>query len=445
MWRDGQSWLSAKAERQHSRMSGTSIKVDGLSKRYRIGTREDSHDTLVGMVTAMLKAPIRNFKRLRKLINFSNNSEKDIVWALRDVSFQVDEGDVLGIVGRNGAGKSTLLKILSRITDPTSGYVEITGRVSSLLEVGTGFHPELTGRENVFLNGTILGMTKKEVHSKFDQIVAFSGMEKFIDTPIKWYSSGMQVRLAFSVAAHLDPQIMIVDEVLAVGDAEFQKKCLGKMENVAQSGRTVLFVSHNLNAIHSLCPKSLFLENGKVMNYGKTGDIIYQYLNTVLKKEKSLPLEQRTDRYGNGDVKVSSFRVLDAHNNEVPYLESGSDYYFEVGYVNRNNTMVDDFVACIDIYDEGNERVLLFCSDYTHDKIILNGGKGLITCHVKNLPLANGNYSFQVHLSDSKRVVLDLIKEVTSLAVNGGNYFGTGSQGDPEYCKILHHSSWSYG
>lgn len=424
-------------------MGYTTIKVENLSKRYRIGSREKSTDTFVGMIASIIKAPFQNYKRLRNLVNFDKNSDNDIIWALRDVSFQLEQGDVLGIVGRNGVGKSTLLKVLSRITDPTSGFIEITGRVSSLLEVGTGFHPELTGRDNVYLNGTILGMTKKEIDIKFDQIVEFSEMEKFIDTPVKWYSSGMKVRLAFSVAAHLDPEIMIVDEVLAVGDVEFQKKCLGKMENVSQGGRTVLFVSHNLNAIHSLCPKSIFLDKGSVVDFGKTGDIIYQYINTVLKNENALPLDQRTDRIGSGTVKVSSFRVLDAKKNEIQYMESGKDYCFEIGYVNNDKQELENILAYIDIYDEKNDRVLLFGSVYTKDKIKLNADKGFINCFVNELPLAGGRYYFQVHLSNGK-FALDIIKEVASIPVNGGDFFGTGSLGDPEYCKILHHANWSY-
>lgn len=425
-------------------MNDISIKVENLSKRYRIGTRERSSDTFVGALGAMLKAPFNNYKRLKKLIKFSDTAnDSDVIWALRNVSFHLQQGDVLGIVGRNGAGKSTLLKILSRITDPTSGYIEITGRVSSLLEVGTGFHPELTGRENVYLNGTILGMTKGEIDTKFDQIVAFAEMAKFIDTPIKWYSSGMKVRLAFSVAAHLEPEIMIVDEVLAVGDTEFQKKCLGKMQNVAQAGRTVLFVSHNLNAINALCPKSILMDGGTVKNFGKTGDIIFEYMDSIVSEERGLPLDQRTDRRGTGDVKVRSFKILNGDKKEASYLESGQDYSFEIGYINFSGQAINNVVACIDVYDEKNVRVLLFGSHFTGHNININASAGHITCSVKNLPLANGNYHFSVFLSHAGRVILDLITDVSPITVNGGNFFGTGSQGEPNCCKILHHAEWA--
>ncbi len=276
------------------------ISVENLSKAYRIGLKEEVPDTFVGAMTGWLKAPVRNWRRLKSLNTFnepvadsavavaeageevaSGNGQAeadDILWALKDVSFEVHEGEVVGIIGRNGAGKSTLLKILSRITEPTHGRAVIRGRVSSLLEVGTGFHPELTGRENIYMNGTILGMRKKEIDKKFDEIVDFSGVEKFLDTPIKRYSSGMQVRLAFAVAAHLEPEILIIDEVLAVGDAEFQKKCLGKMQDVAKGGRTVLFVSHNMAAVESLCSRGLLACDGSIVHDSSASDSVQQYL-----------------------------------------------------------------------------------------------------------------------------------------------------------------------
>jgi lipopolysaccharide transport system ATP-binding protein len=267
------------------RINDLAIKVEKISKRYRIGLKEELHDSFGGAVFDFIKSPLKNYRKYRSLYKFEdiensdgNGIAKDVIWALRDVSFDVKRGEVLGIIGRNGAGKSTLLKILCKITDPTSGFAEIKGRVSSLLEVGTGFHQELTGRENIYLNGTILGMTKKEVDRKFDEIVDFSGVEKFLDTPVKRYSSGMIVRMAFSVAAHLEPEILLIDEVLAVGDVDFQRKCLNKMEDVGREGRTVLFVSHNMPAITRLCDRAILLDEGRIMQDGSADQVVSRYL-----------------------------------------------------------------------------------------------------------------------------------------------------------------------
>ncbi|MEA1866699.1 MAG: ABC transporter ATP-binding protein [Thermodesulfobacteriota bacterium] len=260
------------------------IKVEGISKCYRIGLKEQVHDSMGGAIINFIKNPLKNYRKYRSLYKFDDVKDNsfaesaDIIWALRDVSFTVKKGEVLGIIGRNGTGKSTLLKILAKITDPTTGLAEIHGRVSSLLEVGTGFHPELTGRENIYLNGTILGMRKTEIDRKFDEIVDFSGVEKFMDTPVKRYSSGMRVRVAFAVAAYLEPEILIIDEVLAVGDEEFQKKCLGKMREVGQAGRTVLFVSHNMPAVTRLCSRTILLEEGQILKDGSSRDVISAYL-----------------------------------------------------------------------------------------------------------------------------------------------------------------------
>ena len=282
-------------------MSDTVIAVENLTKRYLIGQAEQRHETLVGSLISALMAPIRNARNLARLdASRVAGDATDILWAFDDVSFDVKRGEVLGIIGRNGAGKSTLLKILSRITEPTSGWVGIKGRVASLLEVGTGFHPELTGRDNVYMNGTLLGMTKREIDRKFDEIVDFSGVERFLDTPVKRYSSGMQVRLAFAVAAHLDPEILIVDEVLAVGDYEFQRKCLGKMEEVAEGGggRTILFVSHNMGMVRSLCSRCLYLKAGRVVAEGATEEIIDLYEhNQVTDGQNGFFRQPPDDRY----------------------------------------------------------------------------------------------------------------------------------------------------
>ncbi len=262
------------------------LKVENLSKCYRIGVKDSLHDNFAQTFIDWVKSPLKNFRKYKSLYNFddinleTNEEQADILWALRDVSFEIQKGEVVGIIGFNGAGKSTLLKILAKITDPTGGRAMIRGRIASLLEVGTGFHPELTGRENVYLNGTILGMRKKEIDRKFDAIVDFSGMEKFIETPVKRYSSGMKVRLAFAVAAHLEPEILLIDEVLAVGDVRFQKKCMEKMNEVSHEGRTVLFVSHNMAAVTRLCPRVILLKSGKVQIDDTAHRVVSSYLET---------------------------------------------------------------------------------------------------------------------------------------------------------------------
>lgn len=276
-------------------MSESVIEVRDISKRYRVGVHKKSN-TLAEHLKDSILYPIKNFQRISNLRKFSDENDPTIYWALRDINFDVKEGEVLGIVGHNGAGKSTLLKILSRITEPTTGRASIKGRVSALLEVGTGFHHELTGRDNIYMNGTILGMRKKEIDRKFDEIVAFSGIERHIDTPVKFYSSGMTVRLAFSVAAHLEPEILIIDEVLAVGDAEFQKKCLGKMEDVAHQGRTVLFVSHNLTAVKNLCTRALLLKQGKIIKIDTPESVVNSYLSDKLfAHREGIEIEKLTD------------------------------------------------------------------------------------------------------------------------------------------------------
>ena len=296
-------------------MSDTVISVENVSKLYRIGKAEQRHDNLVSELTSLLKSPFRKLRDLYRLNTYRDNGDsEDTIWALKDVSFEVKRGEVLGIIGRNGAGKSTLLKILSQITEPTKGRIRIRGRVASLLEVGTGFHPELTGRENVYLNGTILGMTKKEIDRKFDEIVDFSGVEKFLDTPIKRYSSGMKVRLAFAVAAHLEPEILVIDEVLAVGDAEFQKKCFGKMEEVARYGRTVLFVSHNMNAVNRLCSRATLLIDGELILESNVSEVVNHYLTAGTTTTSGFSTEQSPDK----ELEIIEVRLLDDIYDTIP-------------------------------------------------------------------------------------------------------------------------------
>ena len=283
-------------------MVDIAVRAEHLGKAYQIARRgaRSGYKTLQEDVVGWLKRP---FKR------GSGASNRETFWALKDVSFEVKHGEVLGIIGRNGAGKSTLLKILSRITKPSTGHADIYGRVGSLLEVGTGFHPELTGRENIFLSGAVLGMSRRDIQKRFDEIVSFAEVERFLDTPAKRYSSGMYMRLAFAVAAHLEPEVLIVDEVLAVGDAEFQKKCLGKMEDVAKSGRTVLFVSHNMAAIESLCTRGIVLKSGVVQFEGTQSEAIARYAELTHVSTDN-DLLTRSDRMGNGDVRVTTIQVL---------------------------------------------------------------------------------------------------------------------------------------
>ncbi|MGI8835644.1 MAG: ABC transporter ATP-binding protein [Pyrinomonadaceae bacterium] len=276
------------------------IVVENLSKRYRIGARQ-THTSLRDTLAAGLSVPLRRLRNLRV-------GSKETIWALKEVSFEVERGEVLGVIGRNGAGKSTLLKILSRITKPTKGHVELHGRVGSLLEVGTGFHSELTGRENIFLNGAILGMTKRDIEAKFDEIVAFAETGEFLDTPVKHYSSGMTVRLAFAVAAHLEPEILIIDEVLAVGDFAFQKKCLGKMNEVARGGRTVLFVSHDLSAVNALCNRAILLHEGALVRNGPTREVTAYYLDTANKLYSAITWVD-FDHKKSGDVQLLSANI----------------------------------------------------------------------------------------------------------------------------------------
>ncbi len=301
------------------------VRVQNVSKQYEIGSREAGYDTLRESIVSAVRAP---FERLRY---GSGKQKPQTIWALKNINFEVAPGEVIGIIGRNGAGKSTLLKVLSRITEPTTGRVELYGRVASLLEVGTGFHPELTGRENVYLNGAILGMSKAEIDRKFGQIVAFAELEQFLDTPVKRYSSGMYMRLAFAVASHLEPEILIVDEVLAVGDAAFQKKCLGKMGEVAKKGRTVIFVSHNLTAIRGLCRTTFWLDSGSIVQRGKTEQVVLDYLQTGAISTLEQVWEDVSKAPGNEKLKLRSARLrpLPPRDADEISVESAISLEFE--------------------------------------------------------------------------------------------------------------------
>ncbi|MEP0911420.1 ABC transporter ATP-binding protein [Leptolyngbya sp. GB1-A1] len=413
------------------------IVVENLGKKYLIRHEQQKNYTTLRDTLTQGVQSLWNRKRVKQ------QPSKEEFWPLKDLSFEIKQGECVGIIGRNGAGKSTLLKILSRITEPTTGRIRIKGRVASLLEVGTGFHPELTGRENIYLNGAILGMTKVEIKRKFDEIVAFAEVEKFLDTPVKHYSSGMYVRLAFAVAAHLEPEILIVDEVLAVGDAQFQRKCLGKMESVGKEGRTVLFVSHQMSAVESLCNRAILLQSGQLYLDSGPQAVIQSYLESSHIIAHQVPLKKRTDRQGNNKVKFSSFRILDENGVEVTALQSGKDYCFEVGYKNILDNILNNITLSIDFHDERNTRVMMLKNKFTNDLFHLTPGDGHFYCKIKDLPLANGTYRIALFLSIGDNEILDYIEDAVSIDVDGGDFFGTGSPGLPSHCKILVRAEWS--
>jgi len=309
-------------------MNEIAIRVADLGKKYHIGARQPKYRTLRESMKDALQAPFRRAAKLLKGQATGAAELDDVIWALRDISFEVHRGDVVGIIGRNGAGKSTLLKILSRITDPTEGFAEIAGRVGCLLEVGTGFHPELTGRENVFLNGSILGMTKREIERKFDEIVSFAEVDRFLDTPVKHYSSGMHVRLAFAVAAHLEPEILLIDEVLSVGDVGFQKKCLGKMDSIAGEGRTVLFVSHNLGAIANLCRSAMWIDEGRIAARGSADETIKSYLESM-SGDGAADAAGAWRREGSGEARVKRIQMLDTSGAPCDMFKMGDSVAVE--------------------------------------------------------------------------------------------------------------------
>jgi lipopolysaccharide transport system ATP-binding protein len=325
-------WLNGEPGGNGARMSDVAIRVAELCKQYRIGARQKGFDTLRETLTTAAAAPFRKLRAKSPSTN-GHSANGNCIWALKDVSFEVKQGDVVGIIGRNGAGKSTLLKILTRITEPTSGYADIKGRVASLLEVGTGFHPELSGRDNILLNGAILGMKKAEIERKFDEIVAFSEIEKFIDTPVKHYSSGMYLRLAFAVAAHLEPEILLVDEVLAVGDASFQRKCLGKMGDVARQGRTVLLVSHNMASINRLSDNVVWLKDGVLQEFGDSESVIANYLSSDIRESAEVSFAGAGEAEpGSEYVRLLASRIKSRTGEITTTLDNRFEFSIEVDY-----------------------------------------------------------------------------------------------------------------
>jgi lipopolysaccharide transport system ATP-binding protein len=423
-------------------MSNNVITVENLSKRYLVGHRENQQHTTF---REMLTREARNFAR--KTIDLAHGreivqgDEVEEFWALKEVSFEVQKGDVLGIIGRNGAGKSTLLKILSRITEQTRGRVTIRGRVASLLEVGTGFHPELTGRENIYLNGAILGMTKQEIRKKFDEIVAFAEVERFLDTPVKRYSSGMYVRLAFSVAAHLEPEILVVDEVLAVGDVSFQKKCLGKMGDISSGGRTVLMVSHNMAAIANLCNKCLFIRSGELRSSGSAQAVIKNYLHDG-EELVSSNLLSRVDRTGNGALRIESVELQDINGIPIAVTRSGDSIGIVLRYRSASTRGLRNVHFSLTFYGAMQENLFHLSTAVTGNDFENLSQKGAIICHLPRLPLRGGTYTVNVFCIVAGEIA-DWVQEACRVTVEDGDFFRTGKLPPTSHSPILVDHSWA--
>ena len=394
------------------------IKVENLYKQYRLGqvsTGSIAHDLNRWWHTVRGKED--PYEKITGLNNREGSGSNDYVWALQDINFSVNQGEVLGIIGRNGAGKSTLLKILSKVTSPTKGNIKVKGRIASLLEVGTGFHPELTGRENIFLNGAILGMTKSEIRSKFDEIVAFSGVEKYIDTPVKRYSSGMYVRLAFAVAAHLEPEILIVDEVLAVGDAEFQKKCLGKMKDVSGEGRTVLFVSHNMVAVKSICQSGILMERGTISFVGSADETVEKYIKTNSQKLRpTVSFNNPNEATGNEFIRINKIEIQPV----TPYISDELIIHFSFW----NFTDDQEINLAFDIIDL--QELVIFGSGFKFKKDPNNLCSA--TCQIPADLMNDGIYSLNLYFSSAEmRPLLKLIDIISFEVVDKERnyaYFG---------------------
>lgn len=382
-------------------MSKPIIEVINISKKFNIGQKSSD---------------IRH--SINYLFSFKHNKKPEI-WALKDVSFEVHEGEVFGLIGPNGSGKSTLLKILSRITYPTSGKAILRGRVSSLLEVGTGFHNELTGRENIYLNGSILGMKRAEIKQKFDEIVYFSGIEQFIDTPVKHYSSGMYVRLAFSVAAHLEPEILLVDEVLSVGDLEFRQKSMGKMNEVAKQGRTVIFVSHNLEAIESLCTKGLYLKKGCIESFGMIYDVIsdYKKYSEVVEIENYLAIN-------NENISIIEFSLLDKFRINTEIISSGSQLSLDMFIYSK--FFLEKVNIRLEFKDENN-IILFICNNYLTGEILdLISGDNKFTCFIPKVPLNEGHYFIDLSIAKDGIIIFGPIK-IKKFKISSSNFYKTGN------------------
>ncbi len=411
--------------------NNTIIKAEGVSKKYLLNkSAKAQSDTLYGNF-------MNTFKNLKSIGSPADTKE---FWALDDVSFEIQRGDRIGIIGRNGAGKSTLLKILSRITPPTKGRIEITGRVASLLEVGTGFHGDLSGRENIYLNGSVLGMTKREINSKFEEIVEFAEVKDFLDTPVKRYSSGMYVRLAFAVAAHLEPEILIVDEVLAVGDAAFQKKCIGKMKDVSNSGRTILFVSHHMASIQSLCNKAIVLKNGRIdFPLSDTDACLKHYLKDVIVQSKS-EISTRTDRKGEGNFRFRNIILKDKSGYVINAAQTGADVTFEIEFdLLKEN--ITNLALAITIYSDEGREMFTLANHITNQPFDNVSKKNVIQCHVKQFPLNNGSYLCNI-IAYKDSVIQDYVLEAFHLEVEQGDFYGTGKAITTNQACFLVNNEW---
>ena len=372
-------------------MAPKAISVEGLGKQYRLGSRQQSYQTIREAIVDTVTAP---FRRLSSVVhNQTPHLSQETIWALKDVTFEVDFGEVVGIIGRNGAGKSTLLKILAQITEPTEGCARILGRVGSLLEIGTGFHPELSGRENIYLSGAILGMKKAEIDRKFDEIVDFAEVDKFVDTSMKFYSSGMGLKLAFAVAAHLEPDILLVDEILAVGDAAFRKKCLNKMGDITRIGRTVLFVSHNMSMIKHLCQTSILIQNGKIAKKGSTEEVVEEYelsfINSNEDQDTSVLFEiEQTKKHS---LAVEKIEMMDLDQERKQVLRTWEDVCFRIHFYTEEPVPRAFFV--MRIFSLEGDKLALMRSDHCENAYFaLKPGKGIVDCTVRRLPLTAGTY-----------------------------------------------------
>lgn len=426
-------------------MSDTILSVKHISKQYRlglVGTGTLTHD--LNRFWHKIRGKEDPYLQIGAVNDRSSEASSDYVWAIRDINFEVKQGEILGIIGKNGAGKSTLLKILSRVTSPTTGNIKTKGRIASLLEVGTGMHPELTGKENIYLNGAILGMSKAEIKEKIDEIVEFSGCQMYIDTPVKRYSSGMRVRLGFAVAAFLEPDILVVDEVLAVGDAEFQKKAIGKMQDISsQGGRTVLFVSHNMASIKNLCTRCVVLEHGHSCFDGPTEEAISYYLSSA-DTDLVNDLETISDRTGNGDAIFSKFHIEDKFGTKLENVLNGDTIFFCFEILVNN---IPDAGCSLDLgfsihTDQDELLSVIYSSYHQKDLKIDKVGRYSIKCVVEDLPLNSGNYIVKGRMLNNN-VECDWPKvPIGSLNVIKGDFYGNGNLGFDGTSKFLLKGAW---